>query len=726
MVVSGGKGLKRAAKKRVTADFYDFLTFPTPALAESENFAGGPFRSNVRAFLTKHALLPPPSALFPHLLTWQIVFRVGELTEGPDAPAVCLDVVEEDVARSRSVYCDQCRVFGELTRQYFSRLERPSSVRETLPFYNQSRWELHWWVPQAVYVLWRHLAFVRIQVSNFVLPKQQCKSCNHVTTTDDVEDWVYHQLENTTHLLHGVVHANGYGHLLRVNGREGGSRFLSGIHIMDFWDRLCKTLGVRKVSVMDVSKKYGIEYRMLHAIMKGHPWYGDWGYKFGSGSYCLTHEAYKSAVESLSNLPLSSFSHGRMPNSRVEDMIKYYQSLSEHELVNIRDLFCFIMGLIGDAHKTASNVDETTCKKRCFNASGLSMSWDKSGIERVEQAMIRVLRAVSESKWVSWRALRGAASKLGSPELLDYCLGELGGKMVYGGMVVNSQCNPQSGVYEFRLEAATGACYGILAKNNSLGSKYPSEENLLQCLRYLYDSLLHPQMMVNYEAGTRTLAMNSAQKLFDCKQFVKDYNPEMWPLSDSQMFRLSCHVELVDEFEDSEAITPPELVVLPLNATVAELKNQAANAFQDVYLRFRRLQVDGLHGYSGVDDSTQVKLLLGSRDVVCVRGRCIGKNGLSKFRMERGLERWTVDCSCGAKDDDGERMLACDICGVWRHTRCSDIHDTDPVPARFVCLKCQNCESKLKCSGHCKDETVTNVSGSSCFRNGLPVPSDVI
>ena len=208
----------------------------------------------------------------------------------------------------------------------------------------------------------------------------------------------------------------------------------------------------RKVSVMDVSKKYGIEYRMLHAIMKGHPWYGDWGYKFGSGSYCLTHEAYKSAVESLSNLPLSSFSHGRMPNSRVEDMIKYYQSLSEHELVNIRDLFCFIMGLIGDAHKTASNVDETTCKKRCFNASGLSMSWDKSGIERVEQALIRVLRAVSESKWVSWRALRGAASKLGSPELLDYCLGELGGKMVYGGMVVNSQCNPQTGVYEFRLD----------------------------------------------------------------------------------------------------------------------------------------------------------------------------------------------------------------------------------------------------------------------------------
>ena len=66
-----------------------------------------------------------------------------------------------------------------------------------------------------------------------------------MTSTDDAEDWVFHQLENTTHLLHGVVHSNGYGHLLRVNGREGGSRILSGYHIMDFWDRLCKILGVR-------------------------------------------------------------------------------------------------------------------------------------------------------------------------------------------------------------------------------------------------------------------------------------------------------------------------------------------------------------------------------------------------------------------------------------------------------------------------------------------------
>lgn len=693
-------------KRRVTADYHDFFSFPSPSLAASESFSGGPFRSNVHSFLTKYALLPPPSALFPHLLTWQILFRVGEITEGGESgPAViCLDVVEEDVARSRSVYCDQCRVFGCS--------ENPVCGKR-----------YHFIIKTDGRSIGGYHKPCMCCGDILHLSESKCKSCNHVTTSDDVEDWVYHQLENTSHLLHGVVHANGYGHLLRVNGREGGSRFLSGCHIMDFWDRLCKTLGARKVSVMDVSKKYGLEYRLLHAIMKGNPWYGEWGYNFGSGSYCLTQEAYKSAVESLSNLPLSIFlSQEQKPHSRVQDMILYYRSLSEHELVNMRDLFCFLMGLLHDACKTASKSDDITCKKRRIDASGLSSSWEKSDVERVEEAMLRVLRAVSGSNWVSGRALRGAVCKVASPELLDYCLTELGGKVVYGG-IVNSRCNPQTGVHEFRIDATNV----FMANNNSSGSKRPSEENILQCLRYLYDSLLHPRMMLNYvDEETRTLAMSSAQKLLDCKQLVKDYCSEMLPVSDLYKLRISCQVELVDQSEDTEAKIPPEIIVLPMNATVSDLKIEATKAFQEVYLMFRKFQVDELVGYSGVEDSTQVKLLLGSNEVVCVRGKYSGKNGLSKYRMERGLERWTVECNCGAKDDDGERMMACDICGVWRHTRCFGIPDTAPVPARFVCSRCQNCDSKPKSGGHCKDEAVTSIStASSSCRGNMSVPSNI-
>lgn len=98
-------------KRRVTADLCDFLTFPSAA----DEFSG-PFRSNVRSFLSKHARLPSFFApvIFPYLLTWQIAFRIGEV-DGQDSSQVAtiaLDVVEEDVTRSRSVYCDQCRVVG--------------------------------------------------------------------------------------------------------------------------------------------------------------------------------------------------------------------------------------------------------------------------------------------------------------------------------------------------------------------------------------------------------------------------------------------------------------------------------------------------------------------------------------------------------------------------------------------------------------------------------------
>jgi hypothetical protein len=207
----------------------------------------------------------------------------------------------------------------------------------------------------------------------------------------------------------------------------------------------------RKVSVMDVSKKYGLEYRLLHAITKGHPWYGEWGYEFGAGSFALTLDAYKMAVESLSSLQLPMFlSQGQEPRTRLHDTISHYQTLSERELVNIRDLFCFLMSLIHDAHKSPSRVDDVTCKKRRTCTSAVLSSWSGSDIERVEDAMFRVLRAVSGSNWVNFRALRGAVCKVAPPELLDYSLGKLGGKLAADGMVVKARSNPDSGALEYR------------------------------------------------------------------------------------------------------------------------------------------------------------------------------------------------------------------------------------------------------------------------------------
>lgn len=100
--------------------------------------------------------------------------------------------------------------------------------------------------------------------------------------------------DSHAHLLHGVIHPNGFGHLARVNGREGGSSKLTGqpmqscamliynqlirqavtIHVqvcegcmsagkqlMAIWDSLCQLLRARQISVEDVSNKVNISVK---------------------------------------------------------------------------------------------------------------------------------------------------------------------------------------------------------------------------------------------------------------------------------------------------------------------------------------------------------------------------------------------------------------------------------------------------------------------------------
>lgn len=45
---------------------------------------------------------------------------------------------------------------------------------------------------------------------------------------------------------------------------------------------------------------------------------------------------------------------------------------------------------------------------------------------------------------------------------------------------------------------------------------------------------------------------------------------------------------------------------------------------------------------------------------LCVRGTGIGLE--NRLRYEGGADNWVVKCECGAQDDDGERMVECDLC----------------------------------------------------------------
>ena len=51
--------------------------------------------------------------------------------------------------------------------------------------------------------------------------------------------------DSQSHVLHGLIHCNGFGHLLCINTDLDDPNHLSGDQIMDFWDRLCSTLHTR-------------------------------------------------------------------------------------------------------------------------------------------------------------------------------------------------------------------------------------------------------------------------------------------------------------------------------------------------------------------------------------------------------------------------------------------------------------------------------------------------
>lgn len=92
-----GRPLKRA-RLRKEAD----VILPLPAGDQGAD--GDSFRRCVRSLIARHARVAPMPGL-PQLRTWRIAFRIGA--------AVDLEVVEEDVAKSRRIYCDHCRIVGE-------------------------------------------------------------------------------------------------------------------------------------------------------------------------------------------------------------------------------------------------------------------------------------------------------------------------------------------------------------------------------------------------------------------------------------------------------------------------------------------------------------------------------------------------------------------------------------------------------------------------------------
>ncbi|KAJ7548907.1 hypothetical protein O6H91_07G032400 [Diphasiastrum complanatum] len=649
----------------------------------------GPFRTNIRAFLRDHAEFETYNV--QGMPNWSI-----ELENEKISAQITLAIIEESLENSPHPHCKHCRCMGwnhhpVSKRKYHFII--PSSELENIPF-------------GLVGVTG---AKVCPKCSDSIPPPIfNCMSCGEEAIQTSIFDL-------QSHILHGVLHCNGYGHLLSLNGREKGSKHASGRDLMDLWDRLCAMLRARKVSLEDTAKKRSLELRLIHSVAYGQCWFGRWGYKYGRGSFGISQQMYLKAVEAIRGMPLSVMVHHfDGVDKDVVAIVSMYQRISGHVLQTLGDMLRFMMELkaripwyCSTKYISKDTKQEKGIAEMHFISSDTPCRWSAKRLDLATKVILEALKNC-ETKWMARQDVRDAARNyIGDTGLLDFVLKSLGNRVV-GGQLVRRALNPITKVLEYCLE---DVCSCDVTSNVIQNSKRISEsvcelsrQDILRDIAYIYGQVLENYMSVRRNLKNVLAAIPTASRIIlDTRHFVKDYRGELtrkrassdWDMDDDEMLRVMCTVVLNghDSHRPQRPNPPAELVVLPPHATVGDLKRAAQEAFQDTYSIMSSLIVDSVVELKSDNED----LLFGaieSESSVTLEVSCV--NTSSKLRYEGGNDNWIVECVCGTNDDDGERMIACDLCEVWQHTRCHGMSDLDAIPVQFLCQRCGEAYSNFQ------------------------------
>ncbi|KAL8248864.1 hypothetical protein R6Q59_005732 [Mikania micrantha] len=630
MNMIGGSSISKKRKTK-SAKYYGLKSFLQPGCPISPS---GPFRDDVRFFLQECGELEDYNV--EGMPIW-CTFLFHE-NRGFVLP---LYTIEECVKNSIQPLCDHCRCSG---------------------------WSHH---------------FVSKRKYHFIIPIDN-------EWNKPVENGV---LDLQTHILHGLIHCNGFGHLLCINGFEGGSSFIYGREVMDLWDRICTTLHSREISIVDTSKKRKMDLRLLYGVSYGHSWFGRWDYRFCHGSFGVTKDQYAHALQILSSIKLDTITHN-MKNRSIKKLISKYRALSDTQLITIRDLFRFMLNLkfqtlqmknnIVSDSKPRSNLSNKKekhmrCKKFPNLAAKLDSRWHVRRLEDVAHVVVNALKEKKNCGMSRQEARDTARLHIGDTGLIDYVLKSMN-NVIVGGYVVRRAVNSHTGVLEYSLQELDQSDHNKepIDRVDSVIPPY-MESDVCKDLAYLYQHALLDTDSETVEYAVRTI--------LDSKNFTKE-----WPFNDNDdaVLRFICRVIPLATGE-SRKNAIGELVVVPLHATIRDLKAASENAMRDTYCAMEKLKVREIVELEGLDEEEVIFGTIESGSEIRVRGFGVDLMTANDLNYEGGADNWVVNCKCGARDDDGERMVACDLCEIWQHTRCSGIDDGEVVPPLFVCYRC--CDS---------------------------------
>lgn len=490
----------------------------------------------------------------------------------------------------------------------------------------------------------------------------------------------------------------------------------------------------------DTSKKRSMDLRLLHGVAYGHPWFGRWGYGFCHGSFGVKDYNYDRALEILCSLELETIIKDFNNTDQFEEIkqtIRLYRDSSETQLRTLKDLLRFMLTVKSRAPAQRKPVmaASTTPISSSFSVSkphtrtavqsskphgkdnkpvrykkfgtvvtNMDSRWPPRRLEFAADVIVSALKEKKESHFsnggMTRQDVRDAARlHIGDTGLLDYVLKSLN-NVVVGNQIVRRAVNPATRILEYTIHEI-----GDSANNKVSDSE---QERLLMIPRPIicpspalapgtdvYNDVVYLYKHVLLDYPVSELAELATQTVLDTKHFVKE-----WPFSDDQDQILTFICRFTPSLGDGVGIS--EVVSVPLHATVGELKRAVETALRDTYCVTEQIVVTEIDGLEELDDGEVLFGMVESGAELKVRGLSSGgcsssssvlgvnssKGHEGLLRRQGGCDTWMVRCECGARDDDGERMVACDICEVWQHTRCCGIDDAETVPPLFVCSAC--------------------------------------
>ncbi|KAG7556068.1 Zinc finger FYVE/PHD-type [Arabidopsis suecica] len=591
-----------------------------------------------------------------------------EIQRHPNPLYVLLFVVEEPIEAYLNLRCNHCQYVGWGNQMICNK-------------------KYHFVIPSKETMA----AFLKLEGGGYTFPEKESLS---------------HLVELQGHVLHGLFHSNGFGHLLSVNGIETGSD-LTGHQVMDLWDRLCTGLKARKIGLNDASHKKGMELRLLHGVAKGEPWFGRWGYRFGSGTYGVTQKIYEKALESVRNIPLCLLNHHLTSlNRETPILLSKYQSLSTEPLITLSDLFRFMLNLhsrlprdnyMNNSRNQIISIDSTNCR------------WSQKRIQMAIKVVIESLKRV-EYRWISRQEVRDAARNyIGDTGLLDFVLKSLGNQVV-GNYLVRRSLNPVKKVLEYCLEDISNLLPSsnneliTLQNQNSMGKMATNGHNkitrgqVMKDMFYFYKHILMDYKGVLGPIGSILNQIGMASRaILDAKYFIKEYHyirdtpAKTLHLDRGDKLGIFCTIAWKCHHHNNEIKIPPqECIVVKKDATLSEVYGEAERVFREIYWELRDVVVESMA--DGQREITRVdEMAMNWNKGLVLEGNVGMMMNIEVMKCYEDDDRKKdkrIECECGAKEEDGERMVCCDICEVWQHTRCVGVQHNEEVPRIFLCQSC--------------------------------------